>query len=466
MEKKYSSYHDVDQKWVKEIPSHWDAKRLKYIFSMRKEKNNPVVTDNILSLTAKQGVVPYAEKEGAGGNKPKSDLTQYNVAHENDLLVNCMNVVSGAAGVSRYYGAISPVYYALVPRRDDNVWYYHYIFRLLPFQRSLVGLGKGIQMHESEDGTLTTVRMRISMDYLGGVLLPIPPKEEQDQIVRFLNWKVSNINKLISTRKKQISELEALKRSKIGHLIMGQSKTIPQKETSVSWVKSIPEHWDEKTIVQFAEEQQIKNTGMVETNLLSLSYGKIINKDINTTSGLLPASFEGYQIVHDGNIVLRLTDLQNDHKSLRTGLATQTGIITSAYTCLKVRDGILPEYLQLQLHVADLCKVFYGMGGGVRQSIGFKDVRKLIIAVPPIEEQEHILDEVHGIEEPVNIVIQKFRDIIAELEDLRNRMISNVVTGRVDVRDVEIPEYAFVDDDSDDDSEDIDDEENIEEQED
>ena len=99
MEKKYSSYHDVDQKWVKEIPSHWDAKRLKYIFSMRKEKNNPVVTDNILSLTAKQGVVPYAEKEGAGGNKPKSDLTQYNVAHENDLLVNCMNVVSGAAGV-------------------------------------------------------------------------------------------------------------------------------------------------------------------------------------------------------------------------------------------------------------------------------------------------------------------------------------------------------------------------------
>ena len=176
---------------------------------------------------------------------------------------------------------------------------------------------------------------------------------------------------------------------------------------------------------------------------------------------------EGYQIVHDGNIVLRLTDLQNDHKSLRTGLATQTGIITSAYTCLKVREGILPEYLQLQLHVADLCKVFYGMGGGVRQSIGFKEVRKLIIAVPPVEEQKRILDEVHGIEEPVNIVIQKYRDIIAELEDLRNRIIANVVTGRVDVRNVEIPEYAYVDEDSnEDDIEDISDEEDTEEQED
>lgn len=465
MNKKYSSYINVDQKWVKSIPSHWDAKRLKFIFSMRKEKNNPVVTDNILSLTAKQGVVPYAEKEDVGGNKPKSDLTLYNVAHENDLLVNCMNIVSGAAGVSRYFGAISPVYYALVLRRNDNVWYYHYIFRLLPFQRSLVGLGKGIQMHESEDGTLTTVRMRISIDYLGGVLLPIPPKKEQDQIVRFLDWKISSINKLIAVRKKQISEFEALKRSKISYLIMGQNKNTPQKETLVSWVKTIPEHWNETTVVQFAEEQQIKNTGMIEKNLLSLSYGKIIRKDINTTSGLLPASFEGYQIVHNGNIVLRLTDLQNDHKSLRTGLAMQTGIITSAYTCLKVRDGILPEYLQLQLHVADLCKVFYGMGGGVRQSIGFKDVRRLIIAIPPIEEQQKILDEVHGIEEPVNKVIQKYRTIISELEDLRNRIVFNVVTGRVDVRDVIIPKYDFVSEESEDDSEDDSDTDDTEEQE-
>ena len=208
MNKAYSSYIPINQKWVKQIPSHWEVKRMKAVFAMRKERNNPIVTDNILSLTAKQGVVPYAEKEGTGGNKPKSDLTQYNVCHENDLLVNCMNVVSGAAGVSRYYGAISPVYYAFYPYEDENIWYYHYIFRLLPFQRSLVGLGKGILMHESEDGTLTSVRMRISMDYLGNVLLPVPPRDEQNQIVRFLDWKVSSINKLIGVKQKQIAALK------------------------------------------------------------------------------------------------------------------------------------------------------------------------------------------------------------------------------------------------------------------
>lgn len=116
--KKYEDYQTLKDNWLGDIPSHWDALRIKRIFQERKERNNPIVTDFILSLTAKQGVVPVAEKEGSGGNKPKDDLTLYNVARENDLLVNCMNVVSGAAGVSKWVGAISPVYYALYPTID------------------------------------------------------------------------------------------------------------------------------------------------------------------------------------------------------------------------------------------------------------------------------------------------------------------------------------------------------------
>ena len=121
----------------------------------------------------------------------------------------------------------------------------------------------------------------------------VPPREEQDQIVRFLDWKVSGINKLINIRKRQIAELEEIKRSKIGLLIMGQQQNVPYNETAVSWVKTIPAHWAEKSLVQVAEEQQIKNAGMIEDNLLSLSYGKIINKAINSTDGLLPSSFAG-----------------------------------------------------------------------------------------------------------------------------------------------------------------------------
>ena len=197
-------YQDVSERWVDKIPSHWEMLRLKRILQIRKEKNNPVVTDFILSLTASQGVIPVAEKEGAGGNKPKDDLTKYSVARKNDLLVNCMNVVAGSAGVSKWDGAISPVYYALYPRDEDscNIWYFHYLFRLLPFQRSLLGLGKGILLHESSTGKLNTVRMRISMDYLNNVNLPLPPRDEQDKIVAYLNWKTSMINRMISAKKR------------------------------------------------------------------------------------------------------------------------------------------------------------------------------------------------------------------------------------------------------------------------
>ena len=180
---------------------------------------------------------------------------------------------------------------------------------------------------------------------------------------------------------------------------------------------------------------------------------------------MLPASFEGYQIINSGNRVLRLTDLQNDHRSLRTGLATQRGIITSAYTCLKARDNILPEYLQLQLHVADLSKVFYGMGGGVRQSIGFKDIRRLIVAIPPLDEQKNILNEVNGIEVPINDVIAKYQNIILSLEELKTKLSTDVVTGKIDVRDVVIPEYEVVDEDASSDDGDDSTEEEIKEEE-
>lgn len=380
--------------------------------------------------------------------------TGYQGIRKGDLVIHVMDAFAGAVGVSDSDGKGTPVYSVCTAIGDYNNHYYALILREMAKKGFIQSLYRGIRERSSD----------FRFDVFAKQYLPVPPRDEQDQIVRFLDWKVSEINKLINIRKRQIAELEELKRSKIGNIVMGQTLDVPQKETRVSWVKSIPAHWEERSLIQVAEEQQIKNTGMVEDNLLSLSYGKIIKKDINTTDGLLPASFEGYQIINSGNIVLRLTDLQNDHRSLRTGLATQRGIITSAYTCLKARDNILPEYLQLQLHVADLCKVFYGMGGGVRQSIGFKDIRRLIVAIPPLDEQKNILNEINGIEVPINDVIAKYQKIILCLEELKTKLISDVVTGKIDVRDVVIPDYEYVDEEVD--TADADDgEENTEEQE-
>ena len=110
---RYPKYKPTGIAWLPELPEGWELLRFKALFVQRKERNDPIKTKNILSLTAAQGVVPVSEKIGAGGNKPKEDLTQYDLAYPDDLVLNCMNVVAGSVGVSKYFGAISPVYYAL-----------------------------------------------------------------------------------------------------------------------------------------------------------------------------------------------------------------------------------------------------------------------------------------------------------------------------------------------------------------
>lgn len=160
------------------------------------------------------------------------------------------------------------------------------------------------------------------------------------------------------------------------------------KKASYDWLKNIPFHWEELFLEQIAQEKLKKNSNNDISKVLSLSYGSIkVKKDLN--KGLISKDLSTYQIVEPGDIIMRLTDLQNDHKSLRTGLVNDKGIITAAYLCLSPK--INSRYLHYLLHSYDTLKVFYGMGGGVRQSIGFKDIRHMYLPVPPRTEQEQIV---------------------------------------------------------------------------
>ena len=154
------------------------------------------------------------------------------------------------------------------------------------------------------------------------------------------------------------------------------------KDSGIEWIGSVPSRWRVHTLYQLVTQVKEKNSNLQEKNLLSLSYGKIKRKDIDSPDGLLPASFDGYNIIEDGDIVLRLTDLQNDHASLRVGLATERGIITSAYTTLRPIDTSNSKYLFYLLHAFDLKKGFYGMGSGVRQGLNYAEVKELRVVLP------------------------------------------------------------------------------------
>ncbi|QHQ17297.1 restriction endonuclease subunit S [Pectobacterium parmentieri] len=210
---------------------------------------------------------------------------------------------------------------------------------------------------------------------------------------------------------------------------MAKYKAYPEyKHSGVEWIDSIPSHWEVKPTFALCDASTKKNFDGAENNVLSLSYGNIIPRDVETNFGLLPESFNTYQIVDNRDLILRLTDLQNDKNSLRVGLAKQKGIITSAYLKLKAKDGMNPTFLYRLLHSYDTTKVFYGMGGGLRQSMKFEDFRRLPLLVPPKEEQLNISAFLDHETAKIDSLIEKQQQLIELLKEKRQAVISHAVT--------------------------------------
>ena len=171
---------------------------------------------------------------------------------------------------------------------------------------------------------------------------------------------------------------------------------------------------------------------MQEKTVLSLSYGRIVVKPPEKLHGLVPDSFETYQIVNPGDIIIRSTDLQNDWNSLRVGLVQNRGIITSAYLCFRTTGALSPEYGYQLLHAFDLMKVFYGLGSGLRQNLDWGDFKRMLISIPPLDEQAamvRFLDYANG---RLERAIRAKRKVIALLHEQKQAIIHRAVTRGLD----------------------------------
>ena len=426
MLKGYREYKETNTSWLPLIPKDWISSKIGELFEERRMK---VSDKEYAPLTVgKMGVVPQLSTVAKSNDGENRKLVK-----SGDYVLNSRSDRKGSSGLSSYDGSVSLINIVLILRKG-NGRYYHHLLKSHYWVEEYYRNGRGIV------ADLWTTRF----SEMKCIVLPVPPRSEQDQIVRYLDWKVSMINKYINAKKKQIELLKEQKQAIINQAVTkGLDLEAPMKESGIEWLGKIPAHWEILYLSQVAGEQCISNKDVHNQNLLSLSYGNIVNKDINTTEGLLPTSFDTYQVVNPGNVILRLTDLQNDWKSLRVGLVTQTGIITSAYVCLFCRDAILPDYLYLLLHSFDICKVFYGIGGGVRQSIGYKEIRKLLVLLPPKSEQQKITNYCKSRITIIDGHVRQIENTIILLQEYRTCLISDVVTGKVGVQDEKVPEFVI-----------------------
>ena len=213
---------------------------------------------------------------------------------------------------------------------------------------------------------------------------------------------------------------------------MDQAMSFPRYESykpaKSPWLQEVPSHW--KLLPGFVplKENKEKNIGMIEETVLSLSYGKIIIKSPEKLTGLVPESFETYQIINPNDIVIRPTDLQNDYTSLRTGIARNRGIITSAYICLRPDPSHNPAFMHYLLHAYDLLKVYYGMGSGLRQNLDYKDFKRLELCIPTRDEQDRIANFLDQKTAEIDEAIAKKQRLIELLKEQKAILINQAVT--------------------------------------
>ena len=414
-----------------EYPSDWELKKIKYCLQERVEKNNPVRTTEILSLTAKQGVIPYDQKEG-GGNKPKEDVSAYRLAYPGDIVMNSMNILSGSVGLSQYFGCVSPVYYMLRPwKAIEDVRYYNYIFQTTMFQRSLFGLGNGILIKESGNGKLNTIRMRIPMDKFGGLFIPVASIDEQHRIADFLDAKCAEIDALTADIQTQIDTLEQYKRSIITETVTkGLNPNAEMKDSGVQWIGNMPAHWDVirgKYILRYMQKPVREDDGVITC----FRDGEVTLRSNRREDGFTMSDKEiGYQGIDVGDLVVHGMD----------GFAGSIGISDSRGKASPVLNVLETDqnkrYIMYYLRSMAYSDVFLALATGIRVrscDLRWNKLAELSYPVPPLNEQNAIVKHIDSVLSKADAVIADKKAQLATLDEYKKSLIFEYVTGKKEV---------------------------------
>lgn len=449
---KYSNLVKTNEAWLPMIPSQWELKKIKWSFKERSEKGYP--DEPLLVASQNMGVVPK-NIYGKRTVEALKDLDKLKLVKVGDYVVS-LRSFQGGIEYAYYQGIISPAYTVMQPNPDFSSTYYKFLFKSAPFIKLLTTCVTGIREGQN-----------IDYGKLKNHYIPIPPRAEQDQIGRFLNWKVSEINKLISIKRRQISLLnEAIERKISDVIIHGLSANVPLKESGTKWISAIPTNWQViRCKYLFKERDQRSETGEEQHLSMSQKYGLIPDSMLDEHR-MLSASYKGGKICYKDDLVLNRLKA---HLGV-FALAPQFGVISPDYTVLQPNiNRVIPAYAEMVLKSQPCRRELRIRVRGIIE--GFwrlytDDFNTIVIPVPPIEEQKKIMSYVDEYKAKTNNYIAMMEKEIEILRELRNTIISDVVTGKIDVRNIPVPAYEHVDDMGDDDGEDNDEETGVQGEED
>lgn len=438
---RYKKYRDSGVFWLGEIPEHWQVESFKNILIERNEKNNPIKTKEILSLSIDKGVTLYAEKT-TNLDRFKDDFSQYKLAYKGDLVLNSMNMIVGAVGVSDYFGCVSPVYYTY--HAGTNNFYtskfYEYLFRCKTVQGVLYSLGKGLMAIDRGEGKYNTLRLKVSRDDLRSLKLPYPSLSEQIKIVFFLNGKTAKIDEIIGIKQKEIELLKERRQILIQKAVTkGLDDSVKMKDSGVDWIGQIPEHWEVRklgTFGNFSKGGGFSKANLVEDGVQAVLYGDIytrydieiieINRFIDSSVARKSVEIRYNDLLFTGSgetieDIGKCVVLRNKERTIAGG-----DVIVLR---LKESNSLFLSYY-LNTNMIKYEKARYSKGEIIVHTYASK-LRNIYVSLPNIEEQTQIVSYLKEIDEKIGKAIMLKQQEIEKLKEYKTVLIENVVTGKV-----------------------------------
>lgn len=436
--KKYEEYKEYLYDWLPTIPKHWQEISLRGLFYLSDERKENRTDLELLSVYREFGVIPKSSRTD-NKNVESENTSKYKVVHKNDLVINKMKLWQGSLGISRYEGFVSPAYIVAHCNFDGNLQFLNLFLRSPLIKTYYNRISYGIRVGQWDSDFYSFKQL----------VIPVPPYKEQEKIVQYLDWQVSNINHLIHGYQKQIKLLQERRQTIIDRAAtQGINPNVQYKDSGATWIPQIPEHWNmvySKKLFAQRKDKAFPNDIQLTS---SQKYGIISQDEFMKREG------RRLTVVVTGSDILKhvgIGDFVISMRSFQGGLEYSyvEGKISSAYVMLiPNKEKVYDEYFKWLLKSKSYIKALQGTSDLVRdgQALRYANFAKVYLPEIPLEEQKAIADYINNEVTKIDNALPTFQEKIKLLREYRTRLISDVVTGQFDVRDVVIPEYTPEDD--------------------
>lgn len=423
----YPEYKNAGVSWVGSIPAHWSEKRAKYYFKEIDERSQ-TGDEEMLSVSHITGVTPRSQKN-VTMFKAESNVGQ-KLCQPGDLVINTMWAWMSALGVSNHAGVVSPAYGVYRPRCNQSYdnYYLDHLLRIEGYRSEYICRSTGIR----------SSRLRLYPDKFLSMLVICPPQEEQQTIARFLKAQDCLFRKIIRNKRRLIGLLKEQKQNVINQAVtQGLNPNVKFKPSGVEWIGDIPEHWEK---VLLAAELRLINGYPFDSTRFSRNDGVPLVRIRDLNSSTTELKFDGIEVpeavIESGDLLVGM-DGDFNVALWQGGHA----LLNQRVCCLRPKERLDREYLA---HVLALPMKWINLltPATTVKHLSSNDIRRIRLHIPKLGEQREINSYIRSECATIDQATTRAQREIELMREYRTRLISDVVTGQVDVRGIEVPEIA------------------------